>query len=50
MRQQIALATIPATFNKLHDRRFLAMTRGPRIHDRMGGLAAADVKGEDGLR
>ena len=28
----------------------LAMTRGARIHDRMGGLAAADVKGEDGLR
>ncbi len=28
----------------------LAMTRGPRIHDRMGGLAAADVTGEDGLR
>lgn len=28
----------------------LAMTRGPRIHHRMGGLAAEDVKGEDGLR
>lgn len=28
----------------------LAMSRGPRIHDRMGGLAAADVAGEDGLR
>jgi hypothetical protein len=28
----------------------LAMTRGPRIHDRMGGLAVADVKGLDGLR
>ena len=28
----------------------LAMTRGPRIHNRMGGLAVADVKGEDGLR
>jgi hypothetical protein len=28
----------------------LAMSRGPRIHDRMGGLAARDVKGEDGLR
>ena len=28
----------------------LAMARGPRIHDRMGGLAASDVKGEDGLR
>ena len=24
--------------------------RGARVHDRMGGLAAADVKGEDGLR
>lgn len=28
----------------------LAMTRGPRIHARMGGLAAAEVKGLDGLR
>ncbi|MDJ0628073.1 MAG: amino acid synthesis family protein [Rhodobacter sp.] len=28
----------------------LAMTRGPRIHARMGGLAAEDVTGEDGLR
>jgi hypothetical protein len=28
----------------------LAMARGPRVHNRMGGLAAADVKGEDGLR
>jgi hypothetical protein len=28
----------------------LAMTRGPRVHNRMGGLAAGDVKGEDGLR
>jgi hypothetical protein len=28
----------------------LVMAIGPRIHDRMGGLAAADVKGEDGLR
>lgn len=28
----------------------LAMTRGPRIHNRMGGLAAEDVTGEDGLR
>ncbi len=28
----------------------LAMTCGPRIHSRMGGLEAADVKGEDGLR
>ncbi|TWG97058.1 amino acid synthesis protein [Mesorhizobium sp. J18] len=28
----------------------LAMTCGPRIHARMGGLAAEDVKGEDGLR
>ncbi len=23
---------------------------GPRIHDRMGGLAAEEVTGEDGLR
>lgn len=28
----------------------LAMTRGPRIHNRMGGLAASEVKGVDGLR
>jgi hypothetical protein len=28
----------------------LVMTTGPRIHQRVGGLAAADIKGEDGLR
>ncbi|WP_292897524.1 MULTISPECIES: amino acid synthesis family protein [unclassified Nitratireductor] len=28
----------------------LAMACGPRIHARMGGLKAQDVKGEDGLR
>ncbi|THH38127.1 amino acid synthesis family protein [Aliishimia ponticola] len=28
----------------------LVMTTGPRIHDRMGGLAAEDITGEDGLR
>jgi hypothetical protein len=28
----------------------LAMACGPRINNRMGGLAAKDVKGEDGLR
>ena len=28
----------------------LAMTKGPRIHARMGGLEAADVEGKDGLR
>ncbi|WP_299669100.1 amino acid synthesis family protein [uncultured Ruegeria sp.] len=28
----------------------LVMSTGPRIHDRAGGLAAKDVKGEDGLR
>lgn len=28
----------------------LAMTTGGRIHDRAGGLAAADITGEDGLR
>lgn len=28
----------------------LAMACGPRVHNRMGGLAADDVKGEDGLR
>lgn len=28
----------------------LVMGTGPRVHARMGGLAAADVKGEDGLR
>ncbi len=28
----------------------LVMTIGPRVHDRAGGLAARDIKGEDGLR
>lgn len=28
----------------------LVMTTGPRIHARSGGLAAEDIKGEDGLR
>lgn len=28
----------------------LAMARGPRVHARMGGLRAEDVKGLDGLR
>jgi hypothetical protein len=28
----------------------LAMTTGPRIHARVGGLAAHEIKGEDGLR
>ena len=28
----------------------LVMTTGARIHDRMGGLAAQDITGEDGLR
>lgn len=28
----------------------LVMTTGPRVHNRAGGLAASDVKGEDGLR
>ncbi len=28
----------------------LAMTKGPRVHARMGGLEAADAAGEDGLR
>ena len=28
----------------------LAMTCGPRIHNRMGGLAADDIKAWDGLR
>ncbi len=28
----------------------LAMSKGPRIHSRMGGLEAGQVKGEDGLR
>ena len=28
----------------------LAMTTGPRVHARAGGLAAADIKGIDGLR
>ncbi len=28
----------------------LVMTTGPRVHARVGGLAAADIRGEDGLR
>jgi len=28
----------------------LAMTTGPRVHARAGGLAAQDIKGEDGLK
>ena len=28
----------------------LVMSVGPRVHARVGGLAAADVKGQDGLR
>ncbi|WP_404380523.1 amino acid synthesis family protein [Caenispirillum salinarum] len=28
----------------------LVMTTGPRVHARVGGLAAADIQGEDGLR
>lgn len=28
----------------------LAMTAGPRVHARVGGLAASEIKGEDGLR
>jgi hypothetical protein len=28
----------------------LAMTTGPRVHDRAGGLKAADIKARDGLR
>lgn len=28
----------------------LVLTTGPRVHNRAGGLAAKDIKGEDGLR
>ena len=28
----------------------LAMTKGPRIHNRMGGLESEDILGEDDLR
>ena len=28
----------------------LVMTTGPRIHARVGGLAASDIEGADGLR
>jgi amino acid synthesis protein len=28
----------------------LAMTDGPRVHDRAGGLKVSEIKGEDGLR
>jgi len=26
------------------------MTTGPRVHARVGGLKASEIKGEDGLR
>jgi hypothetical protein len=29
---------------------YLVMSCGPRVHDRIGGLAAADIKARDGLR
>jgi hypothetical protein len=28
----------------------LAMTTGPRVHNRAGGLEASEIKGLDGLR
>jgi len=28
----------------------LVMTTGARVHNRAGGLAASEIKGEDGLR
>jgi hypothetical protein len=28
----------------------LVMTTGPRVHARVGGLRASEIKGEDGLR
>jgi Amino acid synthesis len=28
----------------------LVMTTGPRVHERVGGLKASEIKGEDGLR
>jgi hypothetical protein len=28
----------------------LVMTTGPRVHERVGGLRASEIKGEDGLR
>jgi hypothetical protein len=28
----------------------LVMTTGPRVHARVGGLQASEIKGEDGLR
>jgi hypothetical protein len=28
----------------------LVMTTGPRVHARVGGLAASEITGEDGLR
>jgi hypothetical protein len=28
----------------------LVMTIGPRVHARVGGLKASEIKGEDGLR
>jgi len=28
----------------------LVMTCGPRVHERVGGLRAGEIKGDDGLR
>jgi hypothetical protein len=28
----------------------LVMSKGPRVHARVGGLKASEIKGEDGLR
>jgi hypothetical protein len=28
----------------------LVMTTGPRVHERVGGLKASEIRGEDGLR
>jgi hypothetical protein len=28
----------------------LVMTTGPRVHERVGGLRASEIKGLDGLR
>jgi hypothetical protein len=28
----------------------LVMTTGPRVHARVGGLKASEIKGQDGLR
>jgi hypothetical protein len=44
---EIGLADAPRAYEMLL---VLAMTTGPRVHDRAGGLKASEIKARDGLR